>query len=127
MVLCGGIANYTEPPPGPKNYLNLVVQRGQMEGFMILDYMARAAEAIGALTGWVQGERSRTRSTYSMAWRTRRRRCGGCSKIATRASSCLVLPSSAPQQMGLTSTTLSAEVAEAAWRKLEPSLAVGFN
>ena len=56
VVLCGGIANYnaTEPPPGPKNYLNLVVQRGRMEGFLVLDYMSRAAEAIGALAGWVQ-------------------------------------------------------------------------
>jgi NADPH-dependent curcumin reductase len=56
VVLCGGIATYnaTEPPPGPKNYLNLVVQRGRMEGFIILDYLPRASEAIGALAGWVQ-------------------------------------------------------------------------
>ena len=56
VVLCGGIAGYnaTEPQPGPKNYLNLVVQRGRMEGFIVLDYMARAAEAVGALAGWAQ-------------------------------------------------------------------------
>jgi NADPH-dependent curcumin reductase CurA len=56
VVFCGGIANYnaTESPPGPKNYLNLVVQRGRMEGFIVLDYMSRAAETIGALAGWVQ-------------------------------------------------------------------------
>ena len=56
VVLCGGIANYnaTEPPPGPKNYLNLVVQRGRMEGFLVHDYMSRAPEAIAALAGWVQ-------------------------------------------------------------------------
>ncbi len=56
VVLCGGIANYNaiEPPPGPKNYLNLIVRRGRMEGFIVLDYMPRAAEAIGALAGWVQ-------------------------------------------------------------------------
>jgi NADPH-dependent curcumin reductase CurA len=56
VVLCGAIANYnaTELPPGPKNYLNLIVQRGRMEGFIVLDYMPRAAEAIGALAGWVQ-------------------------------------------------------------------------
>ena len=55
-MLCGGIANYnaTEPPPGPKNYLNLIVRRGRMEGFIVTDYMPRAAEAIGALAGWVQ-------------------------------------------------------------------------
>jgi NADPH-dependent curcumin reductase CurA len=63
VVLCGGIANYnaTELPPGPKNYLNLVVQRGRMEGFIVLDYMPRAAEAIGALAGWVQSGRLKNR------------------------------------------------------------------
>src|SRR5277367_2951337 len=56
VVLCGAIANYnaTEQPPGPKNYLNLIVQRGRMEGFLVLDYMSRTAEAVGALAGWVQ-------------------------------------------------------------------------
>ena len=56
VVLCGGIANYNakESSPGPKNYLNLVVQRGRMEGFIILDYLPRAGEAIGALASWVQ-------------------------------------------------------------------------
>ena len=45
VVLCGGISHYNaaEPPPGPKNYLNLVVQRGRMEGFIVLDYLPRAA------------------------------------------------------------------------------------
>jgi NADPH-dependent curcumin reductase len=56
VVLCGAIANYnaTEPPPGPKDHFNLIVQRGRMEGFLILDYMPRAAEAVGALAGWLQ-------------------------------------------------------------------------
>src|SRR5581483_289179 len=44
VVLCGGIARYNDAgqAPGPKNYLNLVVQRGRMEGFIVLDYMPRA-------------------------------------------------------------------------------------
>jgi NADPH-dependent curcumin reductase CurA len=56
VVLCGAIAAYnaTEPLPGPKNYLNLISRRGRMEGFIVLDYMKRAPEAIGALAGWVQ-------------------------------------------------------------------------
>jgi NADPH-dependent curcumin reductase len=63
VVLCGGIANYnaTEPPLGPKNYLNLVVQRGRMEGFLVLDYLPRAAEAINALAGWVQSGELKTK------------------------------------------------------------------
>ncbi len=56
VVLCGGISAYdaAEPPPGPRNYLNLVSKRGRMEGFIVTDYMPRAAEAIDALAGWVK-------------------------------------------------------------------------
>ena len=61
-MLCGAIATYnaTEQPPGPKNYLNLLVKRGRMEGF-IVTYMPRAAEAIGALAGWVQAGKIKNR------------------------------------------------------------------
>ena len=63
IVLCGGIANYNaaEPPPGPKNYLNLVTVRGRMEGFLVFDYMPRAAEAIGALAGWLNEGKLKSR------------------------------------------------------------------
>jgi NADPH-dependent curcumin reductase CurA len=55
VVMCGGIANYnnTEPAPGPNNLMNLVTNRGRMQGFIILDYLPRAMEAIEALMGWV--------------------------------------------------------------------------
>ena len=56
IVLCGGIASYNdaEPRPGPKNYLNLIVKRGRMEGFLILDYLPRAKEAVPELFQWVK-------------------------------------------------------------------------
>ena len=55
VVMCGGIANYNakEPVPGPVNLMNLVTNRGRMQGFIILDYLPRAMEAIEALMGWV--------------------------------------------------------------------------
>ena len=55
VVICGAIAQYNdaESPPGPKNYLSLLLQRGRMEGFIVLDYLPRAHEAVGALAGWV--------------------------------------------------------------------------
>ncbi len=55
IVMCGAIATYNddEPRPGPKNLSNLISMRGRMQGFIILDYMARAAEAIGDLATWV--------------------------------------------------------------------------
>ena len=57
VVLCGAIATYndTAPRPGPNNLSLLISQRGRMEGFIILDYMSRANEAIGELAGWVMG------------------------------------------------------------------------
>jgi NADPH-dependent curcumin reductase CurA len=56
VVLCGAIARYNDaaPPRGPRNYLNLLVRRGRMEGFIVLDYMSRAREAVAALSGWLQ-------------------------------------------------------------------------
>lgn len=55
IVICGAISQYneSETPPGPKNYMNLLVRRGRMEGFLVLDYVDRAAEAFGDLAGWV--------------------------------------------------------------------------
>ena len=56
VVLCGGISSYnaTAPIPGPSNLMNLVVMRGRMEGFIVIDYMHRSEEAIGEILGWIQ-------------------------------------------------------------------------
>jgi NADPH-dependent curcumin reductase CurA len=55
VVLCGAISQYnaTELPPGPKHYLNLLLQRGRMEGFLVSDFMSRAGEAGKELAAWV--------------------------------------------------------------------------
>jgi NADPH-dependent curcumin reductase CurA len=55
VVLCGGISGYNEkePPPGPRNLMNLVIRRGRMEGFIVIDYGARFGEAAKELAGWV--------------------------------------------------------------------------
>ena len=55
VVICGAISHYnaTELAPGPKNYLNLLIKRGRMEGFIVLDYAARYEEAFRALSGWL--------------------------------------------------------------------------
>lgn len=57
VVLCGGISSGyrgTELPPGPKNYMQLVIRRCRMEGFIVLDYTPRFPEAIAELRGWVE-------------------------------------------------------------------------
>ena len=55
VVLCGGISGYNEkePPPGPRNLMNLVIRRGRMEGFIVIDYAPRFGEAVKELAGWV--------------------------------------------------------------------------
>jgi hypothetical protein len=59
VVLCGGISGYNEkePPPGPRNLMNLVIQRARMEGFIVLDYASRFGEAMAKLAGWVAEEK----------------------------------------------------------------------
>jgi NADPH-dependent curcumin reductase CurA len=54
VVLCGAISTYNETGPtrGPGNYRNLIVIRGRMEGFLILDYLDRFPEAQMAMAGW---------------------------------------------------------------------------
>lgn len=56
IVLCGGISQYnaTGETRGPANYLSLISARGKMEGFVVIDYLHRAEEAITAMAPWVQ-------------------------------------------------------------------------
>ena len=54
VVLCGAISQYNEDrPAGPHNYLNLIVKRARMEGFLILDYLDRFPEAQLRMADWV--------------------------------------------------------------------------
>jgi NADPH-dependent curcumin reductase CurA len=56
VVICGGISSYNAVgrPPGISNISNLIVKRGKMEGFVILDHGARFPEAARDLMGWIQ-------------------------------------------------------------------------
>lgn len=55
IVCCGAISAYNDrgDAPGLKNYFSLITRRARMEGFLILDYQDRFAEAQGELFGWV--------------------------------------------------------------------------
>jgi len=57
IVMCGAISQYNEtmPEPGPRNLSALISKRGRMEGFIILDFLPRAGEAIAQLATWVMG------------------------------------------------------------------------
>ena len=56
VVICGALSTYGQAggPQGPRNYLRLISQRGRMEGFVILDFMDRANEAMTAISGWMR-------------------------------------------------------------------------
>jgi NADPH-dependent curcumin reductase CurA len=55
VVLCGAISGYNSGKleEGPANYLSLLIRRGRMEGFIILDYMSRFPEGQKEMAGWV--------------------------------------------------------------------------
>ncbi len=56
IVLCGGISGYNEkePPPGPRNLMNIVRQRARIEGLIVIDYARRFAEGAAQLAAWVR-------------------------------------------------------------------------
>jgi NADPH-dependent curcumin reductase CurA len=53
VVLCGGISSYNDTAehrsPGLRNYMNLTLMRGRMEGFIILDFAKRYGEGVAEL------------------------------------------------------------------------------
>lgn len=61
VVLCGAISQYNdiELPPGPRNYLQLILKRARMEGFIVIDYRDRFAEAQQQLAAWLAEGRLR--------------------------------------------------------------------
>jgi NADPH-dependent curcumin reductase CurA len=56
LVICGAISGYnaTEPPPGPQNYMSLLINRASMIGMLVFDYEDRYAEAEEKLGNWLR-------------------------------------------------------------------------
>lgn len=54
VVICGAISRYNEkvPPPGPRYYMNLLVKRAKMEGFVVLDFEEEFPVAMRDLETW---------------------------------------------------------------------------
>ncbi|MBI5283224.1 MAG: NADP-dependent oxidoreductase [Candidatus Solibacter usitatus] len=54
IALCGLISQYnaSRPVPGPYQFANLLVRRGRVQGFIVLDYLHRAEEAARQLIAW---------------------------------------------------------------------------
>jgi NADPH-dependent curcumin reductase CurA len=55
IVLCGAISSYNagSDAAGPANYSMLIIRRGRMEGFIILDYFDRFPQAQAEMGAWL--------------------------------------------------------------------------
>ncbi|MBU6372559.1 MAG: NADP-dependent oxidoreductase [Alphaproteobacteria bacterium] len=55
MALCGMISTYNAegPVPGPTNFTSILMHRIKVQGFIVIDYLPRAAEAMSDLIPWV--------------------------------------------------------------------------
>jgi NADPH-dependent curcumin reductase CurA len=53
IVLCGAVSQYNDTPRGPSNYMQLLVARASMTGFVIFDYAKRYPEGIAQLAKWL--------------------------------------------------------------------------
>jgi hypothetical protein len=53
IVLCGAVSQYNEAPRGPANYMQLLVARASMTGFVIFDYAERYPEGVARLANWL--------------------------------------------------------------------------
>jgi NADPH-dependent curcumin reductase len=63
IVICGAISHYnaTETPRGPANYMELLIARATMSGFVIFDYADRYAEGITQLAQWLRSGQLQSR------------------------------------------------------------------
>jgi NADPH-dependent curcumin reductase CurA len=61
VVVCGAISqiNASEPPAGPRNYLQLLAKSARMEGFTTFDFGPRYGEARSVLASWTRAGRLR--------------------------------------------------------------------
>jgi NADPH-dependent curcumin reductase CurA len=53
IVICGAVSQYNDTPRGPANYMQLLVARASMTGFVIFDYADRYLEGVAELAKWL--------------------------------------------------------------------------
>lgn len=63
VVICGAVAQYNSSGElrGPANYMQLLVARASMTGFVIFDYADRYAEGVAQLASWLRSGELRSR------------------------------------------------------------------
>jgi NADPH-dependent curcumin reductase len=55
VVICGAISQYNaeQPPKGPAHYMQLLVMRASMTGFLVFDFALRYSEGLAQLAEWL--------------------------------------------------------------------------
>ena len=55
MSICGQISGYNSETvqPGPRNWINILVKRLKVQGFIVFDYQSRAKEAFIDMSKWI--------------------------------------------------------------------------
>jgi hypothetical protein len=54
VVICGAVSQYNNVDvTGPSNYIQLLVSRASMTGFVVFDYADRYPEAVAEMAGWL--------------------------------------------------------------------------
>ena len=55
MSICGQISGYNSETlqPGPRNWINILIKRLKVQGFIVFDYQARAQEAFADMPKWI--------------------------------------------------------------------------
>jgi NADPH:quinone reductase len=67
ISICGQIALYNaaRPEMGPRLLQQLIIKRARMQGFLVLDYMPRFAEALSRLAPWYAAGKIKMRETVT--------------------------------------------------------------
>ena len=61
MSRCRSASTSTSSPAGPRNYIQVLLRRARLEGFLVFDYVDRIDEALAELLPLVQSGRLRYR------------------------------------------------------------------
>lgn len=65
LVMCGMISIYnsTEPPPGPRNLVNVVGRSLKMQGFIVSDFLDMVPDFYADMGGWIREGKLRWQET----------------------------------------------------------------
>ena len=76
-MICGAISQYNaqEPPKGPANYMQLLVMRASMTGFLVFDFAQRYPEGVPSSRSGSGAASSTHAKTSCPGGSTNSRRC----------------------------------------------------